>query len=504
MDFITTFDGNVRKDPSRDCLRDKGQSLSYGLVQRRSFQAARTLAAQGVQRGDRVALMCFNTPGFIYAMLGAWRLGAAIVPVNHKLQAPEVAYILEHSSAKLLIADGALAPVLAGKAWLSTDSLGDGAHGDFDALLAAAEDTPWPEDMAADMPADENAVAELLYTSGTTGKPKACVMTQRKVVQTAIGAVLALGITRDERTLLAMPIWHSSPLNNWLLGTLFMAGTVVLLREYHPAHFLNAVQAERITLFFGAPVAYSVPLQMVPHFADYDLSSVRAWIYGGGPIGAEQARKLIAAYQTENFYQVYGMTETGPAGTVLYPSEQVTKAGSIGRYAMPGVDMRVVDANGHDVQRGEIGEIWLRGESTMQGYLNDPEATAKAFAPGGWYRSGDLARVDADGYLFIVDRSKDMIITGGENVYSKEVEDVLCAHPQLADVAVIGKPHPDWGETVIAHYVPKAGATVTDQQLKDYCADKLAKFKIPREFVQTTTLPRTPTGKLQKFMLRTA
>ena len=259
---------------------------------------------------------------------------------------------------------------------------------------------------------------------------------------------------------------------------------------------------ERITLYFGAPVSYTVPLQSVPNFAEFDLGSVRAWIYGGGPIGAELAQKLAVAYRSDRFFQVYGMTETGPTGTALYPEEQVSKAGSIGRVALPGIQMRLVCSDGRDARPGDTGDIWLRSPAVMSGYLDNPEATAEAFAEGGWYKSGDLARMDDDGYLFMVDRAKDMIVTGGENVYSKEVEDVLSAHPDVLDVAVVGKPHPEWGETVVAHVVARPGTKPTGDSLRAYMADKLAKYKIPREWVFPASLPRTPTGKLQKFLLR--
>jgi feruloyl-CoA synthase len=500
MDLVSLFDSSVRKYPTKDFLRFQGRGLSYSAVQADTWRAAGALRQLGVGRGDRVALMCLNTPGFVAALFGAWRLGASVVPVNHKLQAPELRYILDHSQAKLCIGDGALGAVLRqvqeSAPCLTTDSPVEGL-GDFDALCAATD-----AGALADAPPPETAIAEVLYTSGTTGRPKGCLHNHRNVMQTAVTAALALSITRNERTLLAMPIWHSSPLNNWFLGTLYMGGTVVLLREYHPLHFLQTVVDERITLYFGAPVSYLAPLKMVPNFADYDLSGVRAWVYGGGPIGAEQARLLAKMYRSEAFYQVYGMTETGPVGTTLFPEEQVAKAGSIGRVALPGVDVRVVDGAGRDVAPGQVGEIWMRADSVMQGYLNDEAATREAVTADGWYRSGDLARCDQDGYLFIVDRTKDMIVTGGENVYSKEVEDVLGAHPDIADAAVLGRPHAEWGETVVAHIVPKAGSTLTPEAITAYLADKLAKYKIPREYVFAESLPRTPTGKLQKFLLR--
>jgi feruloyl-CoA synthase len=311
---------------------------------------------------------------------------------------------------------------------------------------------------------------------------------------------LGLSITRDERTLIAMPIWHSSPLNNWFGATLYVGGTVVLLREYEPRKFLETVQTEKVTFYFGAPISYTAPLQL-DDFDSFDLSSVRAWVYGGGPISIDVARRLAARYRSGHF-QVYGMTETGPVGTALYPEEQVAHAGSIGRSALPGVDLRLVREDGEDAVRGESGEIWMRGDSMMAGYLNDETATKAAFAEGRWYRTGDLARLDNDGYLFIVDRLKDMIITGGENVYSKEVEDALAQHPSIADVAVFAVPHESWGETVAAEIVTNPSETLTLEDVSRYLEGRLARYKIPRLVYFSERLPHTPTGKVQKFVLR--
>ncbi len=499
MNLLAAFFSYARMTPEHPFLRHAGQTITYGDMQARSRRTAAVLQARGVGSGDRIALMCFNTPGFVDVLLGAWRLGATIVPVNHKLQAPEVEYILNHCEARMIVFDAALAPVMAkvnAPAARMTTAGGVPGLEHLDAVLDGVDG------IDGIVPADDS-IAEILYTSGTTGKPKGCLHTHRTVVLAAMNAALATSITRMDRLLLAMPIWHSSPLNNWFGGVLYMGGTVVLLREYHPQQFVETVQAERITVYFGAPVSYFAPLQLVPTFADYDLSSVRAWIYGGGPIGAEMARKLSAAYRSDRFFQVYGMTETGPLGTALYPAEQVAKAGSIGRVATPGIEVRVVRLDGGDAGPGEIGEIWLRGGSVMQGYLDDAAATRQAFADGGWYRSGDLARLDEDRYLFIADRTKDMIITGGENVYSKEVEDALLAHPGVADAAVVGRPDPEWGETVVAHIVVRPQSQVDGEVLSAFLADKLARYKIPREYCFPDTLPRTPTGKVQKYLLRT-
>ena len=497
MNIVALLDSNVRKYPDKPFLRYAGQSITYAEFDALSRGAAIVLADHGVGAGDRVAVLCFNTPGMVAAMFGAWRIGAVAVPVNHKLQTPEVDYILEHAGVKVCVFDGSLASVvsrLQTPVKLLATSTEAAGFDSFDAQLpsAATYDA---------LPPADDAIAQILYTSGTTGRPKGCVLTHRAVCMAGMTAALALSMQRDERTLMAMPLWHSSPLNNWMLGTLYVGGTVILLREYHPLHFLQTAQDERATLYFGAPVSYLLPLQMKIDVTAFDLGSVRAWIYGGGPIGADTARQLAQLYRSDRFYQVFGMTETGPSGTVLYPEEQVAKAGSIGRVATPGLDMRVVRTDGADAGPGEIGEIWIKADSNMLGYL-DNEAATREVMRDGWYRSGDLARLDADGFLFVVDRTKDMIITGGENVYSKEVEDVLGAHPDVQDVAVIGRPHDQWGETVVAVLVPRPGTQPDPEDIKAFAAERLARYKVPREFLIRDTLPRTTTGKLMKHVLR--
>lgn len=497
-DLVTLLDQHARTQPSRQALRSQGRTWDYAALAKSSEQAAAALKGLGVKAGDRVALLCFNTPGFVFALFGAWRLGATVVPVNHKLQAPEIAYMLTHSRAKLCVFDGALAATVrrvdTATQWLSTDSAAEG-FSSFDELLTSAES------MGGAMPA-QDGLAEILYTSGTTGKPKGCMHSHRNVFMTAMAVSVAMSLTRAERTLIAMPIWHSSPLNNWLLGTLLVGGTVVLLREYAPLAFLQTLAEERITFTFGAPIAFLAPLTAVPDISRYNLDAMRLWAYGGGPLGADMARKLSEAYRSDRFIQVYGMTEAGPLGSTLYPEEAIAKAGSIGCAGTPGVVLEVRHPDGRRCTAGEVGEIHLRSPAMMQGYLDDPDATAKSFDPDGWYCSGDLARVDEDGYLYVVDRLKDMIVTGGENVYSKEVEDAISAHPDVQDVAVIGRPHPEWGETVTALLVARAGRTIDAAGLQQFLASRLARYKIPRIVEVRDALPRTPTGKLLKHVMR--
>lgn len=488
---------NARKYPEKTSLRYNGNSLTYGALREASERAAGLLQGWGIKKGDKVAIMSQNTPDFVIAFFGIIKAGGVAVPVNHKLMAPEVEYILEHSEAKIIFFDGALESVIFKLTNPIRKVCMDSAVAGYD-LFADLLKTPTT---FTEVAISDDDYAEILYTSGTTGKPKGCLHTHRSVIMAGITGALAVKIGEQDITLMAMPIWHSSPLNNWFMGTQYVGGTVVLIREYHPLHFLQAIQSERCTVYFGAPISYILPIQMIPQYGDFDLSSMRSWIYGGGPMAEDTARMVMAKYRSDNFYQVYGMTESGPTGTVLMPYEQVAKAGSIGSKALPGADLVVMKSDGTPATKGEVGEIWLQADSMMKGYFKNPEATQEAFH-GDWYKTGDMARIDDDGYLYIVDRTKDMIVTGGENVYSKEVEDVLVSCPEIMEAAVIGIPNAEWGETVAAVVVPAKDKVIDSDFIKGYLADKLAKYKIPRVFHIVETLPHTPTGKVMKYQLR--
>ena len=497
MNLVAILESNTRKSPEKDCIRAGGRGYSFREIRDTAAKAAGLFQSLGLTKGDRIAIMSQNTPSFVIAFYGALMAGGVVVPVNHKLMPPEVDYILNHSESKIFLFDGSLVSVADKLASsinkMAMDSPG-GTHGRFEELLAAAPPlTP--------VEIGDDDLAEILYTSGTTGKPKGCMHTHRGVVMSGITGALAIKMDEDDRLLMAMPIWHSSPLNNWFTGIQYVGGTTVLIREYHPLHFLQAVAGEKCTIYFGAPISYIMPVQMLPNFDTFDLSSMRAWIYGGGPIGPETARMIMAKYKSDRFYQVYGMTESGPTGTTLMPKDQVVKAGSIGRSGLPGCDI-VVMKNAREVAKpGEVGEIWLKADSMMKGYFQDPGATKEVFEKG-WYKTGDVARLDEDGYLFMVDRTKDMIVTGGENVYSKEVEDVIAACPGVAATAVIGIPNPEWGETVAAFVVRGKDTDLTEEKLREFLGDKMAKYKIPRTIKFLDTLPYTPSGKIMKYKLR--
>ena len=497
MNLVGMLDMNARKFTDRDCLRYNGKSFSFQAVKDTSERTAAFLQNRGMRKGDKVAVMSQNTPAFVFLFYGLMKVGAVAVPINHKLMPPEVQYILDHSESKMIFFDGSLAPVVSKVSTaadkVAMDSPAEGFE-QFESLLENGGEF-------APVKVSDDDLAEILYTSGTTGKPKGCLHTHRSVIMAGTTGALAVKLDQQDRLLMAMPIWHSSPLNNWFIGTQYVGGVTVLIREYHPLHFLQAVQNEKCTVYFGAPISYIMPIQMIPQFREFDLTSMRCWIYGGGPMASDTARMVMDAYRSDNFYQVYGMTEAGPTGTVLFPHEQVLKAGSIGSKALPGADMVIMRPDGKQAGPGDVGEIWLQADSMMKGYFKNDDATREAFKDD-WYRTGDMARIDEDGYLFIVDRIKDMIVTGGENVYSKEVEDVIIMCPGVMEVAVVGLPDANWGETVTAFVVPKTDQQVDSDTIKVFLADKLAKYKIPRVCHIVDSLPHTPTGKVMKFQLR--
>jgi feruloyl-CoA synthase len=502
VNLYDVLESTVRRRPDHPAVEWDTGSLTYTELRDAACRAATVFTDRGVLPGDRVMVMTLNDPGFLVAMYGLWRCGAVLVPVNHKMTPPELAQIAANSRAVLGVVSDRLAETAQEGApdipWLTTGR----EPGTFEDAVAQAAAFTGPV-------ADETDYAQVLYTSGSTGNPKGCVMTHRAVSAIAPNTVSNMPFTPDERMLICMPVWHASPLNNWLLTTLFIGGTVVLMREYDPTKFLGVLEEKRITAVFGAPIAFIAPVQLaqagaadgVRQPADHDLSAVNMLIYGAAPLGEEMARMLIDAYGTDRFYQVYGMTETGPAGTVLHPADQVRKAGSIGRGGMLGVDLKVVAEDGSEVTADGEGEIWMRCDSMMSVYLSNPEATAEVFLDG-WYVTGDVATVDADGYIYIADRKKDVIITGGENVYSSEVEEAIRDMPEVRDVAVVGRVHPEWGETVVAVIVTDEGQLLGVDEVRAHLAGKLAKYKIPREVVVARGLPRNPSGKLLKHVIR--
>src|SRR5208283_3618609 len=295
MNLVAILESNTRKSPEKDCLRANGQGYSYLTVKNMAVKTAGLLQYMGIGKGDRIAIMSQNTVSFVVALYGSLMAGGVVVPINHKLMSPEVDYILSHSETNIFLFDGSLVGVAnkltTGIRKIAMDSSAEG-HERLDDLITTA-----PAFSPVEIGDDD--LAEILYTSGTTGKPKGCMHTHRGVIMSGMTGVIATKMDEDDRLLMAMPIWHSSPLNNWFAGIQFVGGTTVLLREYHPLYFLQAIQQEKCTIYFGAPISYIMPTQMIPNFDTFDLSSMKTWIYGGGPIGAEMVRMIMSKYKSD-------------------------------------------------------------------------------------------------------------------------------------------------------------------------------------------------------------
>lgn len=342
-------------------------------------------------------------------------------------------------------------------------------------------------------------MAEILYTSGTTGRPKGVMISHYSVIAVAQMMAYEAQIYSGDNALILMPLTHSALLNLFMVGACW-AGASVTLGEFTPQTLLELAVSERTTHFFGAPVAYQFMLK-IPKLNDYDLTSMKCWIYGGAPVGREE----ILAWQKAipgMFMSVYGLTEAGPNGLALRPMEHQNKAGSLGNRGAINSEVKLMNETGSEVGNGEIGEIALKVPSLMLGYYNNPTATEQTVRDG-WLLTGDIARKDEDGYIWFMDRKKDMIISGGVNVYPKEIEDLLLTHPNIIDAAVIGLPHLDWGETVCAVIVVTRGSDLINAtDLIDFCSGKLADYKVPKLVKVVSLLPRNSSGKILKFALR--
>ncbi|MEU2923768.1 long-chain fatty acid--CoA ligase [Streptomyces sp. NPDC007251] len=481
----------ARKTPHRTALIHGGQSTDYRTLHTRVTRLAHALRARGVRRGDRIAHLGPNHPAYLETLFAAGTLGAVFVPLNTRLAGPEIAYQLADSGAKALVYGPAHAGLVAGLPG-ETDvrtylEIGDA----YEQALAAAPEEP------IDEPVGPDDTCLIMYTSGTTGRPKGAMLTHGNITWNAVNVLVDHDLIADERALVSAPLFHTAGLNMLTLPVLLKGGACVLAEAFDPGTTLDLIERHRITFMFGVPTMFD-RIARHPRWADADLSSLRILTCGGSPVPTP----LIAAYQQRGltFLQGYGMTEAAPGTLFLDAEHAVDKAGSAG---VPHFfsDVRVVRPDLTPVDVGETGEVVVRGPHVMPGYWGLPEETEGAFADG-WFRSGDAARVDEDGYVYIVDRIKDMIISGGENVYPAEIEDLLLAHPGIAECAVIGVADDKWGEVPRAVVVPADGADLDPDEVLATLSGRLAKYKIPKSVVVADELPRTASGKLLKSRVR--
>ncbi|MFI7524081.1 acyl-CoA synthetase [Nocardia salmonicida] len=491
----------ARRVPNKIALVDGDTQLTFAEFDERIDRVAAALTVAGLRRGERLAVLAHNCWQYPVLVFAAARLGVVAVPINFMLGAAEIAYILEHSRAAAIAVEDELTVVAEEALRLSDNGvrlravIGDARGGwiGVDEWLDHAR-APLPDIVIGD---DE--VVRLMYTSGTESRPKGAMLSSRSLLWQYVSVLADGGMDGHDIEVHALPLYHCAQLDCFLIPDIYLGSTSVILRRPDPDELLATIERERATKLFAPPTVW-IGLLRSPKFDTADLSSLRKGYYGASAMPREVLLELQRRLPGVRLWNFYGQTEMAPTATVLQPEDQLDKGGSAGRATL-NTETQVVDDADEPLPPGEVGEIVHRGPHTMSGYLNDPERTAEAFR-NGWFHSGDLGYIDESGYLYVVDRKKDMIKTGGENVASREVEEVVYAHPAVAEVAVFGVPHPTWIEAVTVAIVLKTGATATAEEIIWHCRTHLAGYKTPKFVVVLDDLPRNPSGKLLKRELR--
>ena len=509
----------TRRQTLGDLLRRSAQRLPHKLAVRcgdtrwsyAEFDAIVTrlaagLAGRGIRCGDRVAVLARNSHGFAALRFALARLGAVLVPINFMLKADEVAFILRHAGAKTLATDSGLAQLARAAAaidtevkdfiWLPSEDPSEPVPGmaDFNELAACSAPLP-------DSPLQSTDLLQIVYTSGTESLPKGAMLTHDAVLWQYVSCCINAEVAEHDVALHALPLYHCAQLDVFFGPAIYIGSENHITATPTPDKLLPLMQARGITSFFAPPTVW-IALLRSPLFDKTDLSKLAKGYYGASIMPVEVMKEISRRLPHLRLWNLYGQTEIAPLATMLGPDDQLRKPGSAGR-AVLNVETRVVDDAMRDVAVGEVGEIVHRSPHLMLGYFHDEERTAAAFS-GDWFHSGDLGVIDDEGYISVVDRKKDMIKTGGENVASREVEEMIYRLPQVSEVAVIGLPDAKWVEAVTAVVVLKAGQAMTEQQLIDHCSKHMAAFKAPKRVVFADSLPKNPSGKLLKRELRQA
>jgi fatty-acyl-CoA synthase len=488
--------------PDKLAIRCGATDWTYAELDDICSRLAGGLAARGVEIGDRVAVLSRNSHAFAALRFALARLGAVLVPINFMLSPSEAGYILEHSDARMLCVDSDFAELgreaCAGTAitqriWLPSEAHSDPVPGlmTFDELLAHGA--------APARALTGSMLAQIVYTSGTESRPKGAMLAHEAVISEYVTCLVDAEIDENDRMLHALPLYHCAQLDVFLGPCIYVGATNVITGKPTAANLLALMASERINSFFAPPTVW-ISLLRAAQFDDTDLSSLRKGYYGASIMPVEVLKEMQQRLPRVRLWNLYGQTEIAPVATVLKPEDQLRKAGSAGRPAL-NVETRLVDDDMQDVKRGEVGEIVHRSPQLLSGYYKDEERTQAAFF-GGWFHSGDLGTMDDEGYITVVDRKKDMIKSGGENVSSREVEEAIYGIEGVSEVAVIGLPDPKWIEAVTAVVVAKAGYSLTEEGIIAACAGRLSAFKTPKRVILTDALPKNPTGKLLKRELR--
>lgn len=501
QNWVNQLERHAMMQPDASALRFVGNTMTWADLRRRVAALAGALSGRGVGFGDRVMILMLNRTEFVESVLAANMIGAIAVPLNFRLTPTEIAVLVEDCVAHVMLTEAALAPVAIGvrniQPLLSVIVVAGGSSQDsvfgYEDLLNEAGDVHEPVDIPNDSP------ALIMYTSGTTGRPKGAVLTHANLTGQAMTALYTSGANiNSDVGFVGVPLFHIAGIGNMLTGLLLGLPTVIYpLGAFDPGQLLDVLEAEKVTGIFLVPAQWqAVCTEQQARPRDLRL---RVLSWGAAPAPDALLRQMSATFPETQILAAFGQTEMSPVTCMLLGEDAIAKRGSVGR-VIPTVAARVVDQNMNDVPVGEVGEIVYRAPTLMSCYWNNPEATAEAFA-GGWFHSGDLVRMDSDGYVWVVDRKKDMIISGGENIYCAELENVLASHPDIAEVAVIGRADEKWGE------VPIAVAAVTNDDLRiedlgEFLTDRLARYKHPKALEIVDALPRNPAGKVLKTELR--
>ncbi|ANY09803.1 acyl-CoA synthetase [Pseudonocardia sp. HH130630-07] len=485
--------------PDKPAVVDGDTRWTFAEFDAAVNRCAAALAGHGLAKGDRLALLSRNSRQYGVLVFATARLGVVLVPVNFMLTAGEIAYILDHSGARAFVVQDTLVPT-AEQALAQVPvpvRVRIGAGGDWpdlDGWIAGTGDPGQP-----DVAVGDDDPLRLMYTSGTESRPKGVVLTSRSLVSQYVSCIVDGGMAPDDVELHSLPMYHCAQLDCFFSVDVYLGATSIILPAPDPATLLATIERERVTKLFCPPTVW-ISLLRHPDFDTRDLSSLRKGYYGAAAMPVEVLHELARRLPDVALWNFYGQTEMSPLATILSPAEQLERAGSAGRASL-NAETRVVGDDDEELPPGEVGEIVHRSPHAARGYYRDEDKTAEAFR-NGWFHSGDLGVMSADGYLSVVDRKKDMIKTGGENVASREVEEALYLLDGVAEVAVFGVSHPHWIEAVTAVVVPRDGVTLTEDQVHAHARERLAGYKRPKYVVFAGALPKNPSGKILKRELR--
>jgi fatty-acyl-CoA synthase len=500
VSWYTVLCHHAIRTPDKAITLFEGETTTYGEMASRTAALASGLSQRGVARGDVVALLSYNCPEFLETIFAANFLGAIAMPINWRLAAPEVRYILEHSGARALVCDDLLI-TLANEATRGIESTlvrACVAPAGSDGWIPLAElrmsQVGVPR---ASVSADD--VHRLMYTSGTTGRPKGVMITHANLAWKNLAHIVEFGFTSSDLGLACGPLYHVGALDLTTTSLIAAGATTVIHRSFEASDVVNELERSRVTTVWLAPAMVNAILAL-PDIEQRNLNSVRVVINGGEKMPIPLIKRIQRTFPSAWFADAYGLTETVSGDTFLDRDSIVSKLGSVGRPCLY-LELDIWDRQGRPLPPGQDGEIVMRGPKVFKGYWRDPDATAVAFA-GGWFHTGDVGKRDNEGYLYIVDRLKDMIVSGGENIASSEIERVLYEHDSVLEAAVVGHPDDRWGEVPTAYVVIRPDATATVDELLEHCRAQLARFKVPKSITFLDALPRNPSGKVLKRSLR--